>query len=223
MWGGLYARHGGDKPRPTVGRVKLHHYPSALLKKILPPHLLQRFMKKHLLLVSLLLTLTLPAVLRAADAAAAPTAPAASPYAILESFVGGTWIAALPPQKDQPPLRLELRFAWNENKQGVRFDSAWLAGEKRAPYTSGMYAWNAAKKSLIMFYTDSGGSLTEGTVAPEGNVLAHELTLANKDGSVDNVRVRLTKLGTDAFTNEIFVEKNGEWKKIVEVRYERHG
>src|SRR5277367_6459684 len=26
MWGGLYARHGGDNPRPTVGRVKLYHY-----------------------------------------------------------------------------------------------------------------------------------------------------------------------------------------------------
>jgi hypothetical protein len=177
-------------------------------------------MKIHPLLVFALLAFMLPAFVRAADA---PAAPAASPYAVLESFVGGVWIATLPPQKDQPPLRIELRFAWNENKQGVHFDSAWLAGDKRASYTSGMYAWNAAKKVLVMFYTDSSGALTEGTVAVEGNVLAHELTLTNKTGAVDNIRVRLTKLGSDAFTNEIFSQKDGAWTKFVEVRYERRG
>lgn len=174
-------------------------------------------MKKYPRLVSLAFGLALASFGRSAET------PAVSPYAVLESFVGGTWIATLPPEKDAPPLRLELRFAWTENKQGMRFDSTWLVGDKRAPYTSGMYAWNAAKKSLVMFYTDSSASLTEGTVATEGTVLAHELTVANKDGSIDHVRVRLTKVGRDDFTNEIFIQKDGEWKKFVEVKYARRG
>lgn len=177
-------------------------------------------MKKHPLLVSLLLALPLQTFVRAADA---PAASVVSPYAVMESFVGGTWVAKLPPQKDAPPMRIEMRFAWNENKQGMRFDSIWFTGDKPAPYTSGIYAWNAAKRNLVIVYTDSGGSLTEGTVTPEGNVLAHELTVTNKDGSVDSVRVKLTKVGPDVFTNEIFVRKEGAWTKFVEVRYERRG
>ncbi len=147
--------------------------------------------------------------------------PADSPYQVLESLVGGVWVAALPPKKDGSTVGIELRLVWNENKQGVHFDSTWLTGDKRAPYTSGMYAWNAAKKSLVIYYTDSSGSLTEGLVACEGDVLAHDMTVTNKDGSIDRVRTRLSKFGSDAFTNEIFVEKDGVWTKLVEVRYER--
>ena len=114
-----------------------------------------------------------------------------------------------------------MRFAWNENQQGVHFDSTWFIGDKAAPYASGLYAWNAAKKALVIVYTDSNASLTEGTVRQEGNVFAHDLTVTNQDGSVDLVRVRLTKIGSDVFTNEIFVEQAGTWTKFVEVRYER--
>lgn len=175
-------------------------------------------MKNSPLTVVVLFAFIFPALVRAADV---PAVPAASPYASLESLVGGTWVAKLPPQKDRPTMRLELRFAWNENKQGLRFDSTWFINEKPSPYTSGMYAWNAAKKSLVMFYTDASGALTEGGVTPEGNVLAHELTLTNKNGTVENIRVRLTKLADDAFTNEIFTQKDGAWSKFIEVRYER--
>jgi hypothetical protein len=160
-----------------------------------------------------------PSIVHATDAAVAQ--PADSPYQVLESLVGGVWVATLPPQKDGSTIGIELRLVWNENKQGVHFDSTWLVGDKRAPYTSGMYAWNAAKKSLVIYYTDSSGSLTEGSVTREGNVLAHEMTVTNKDGSIDRVRTRLSKLGGDAFTNEIFVEKDGAWTKFVEVRYKR--
>jgi hypothetical protein len=36
------------------------------------------------------------------------------------------------------------------------------------------------------------------------------------------VRVRLTKVGADAFTNEISILREGAYRKIAEVRYERH-
>ncbi len=146
---------------------------------------------------------------------------AASPYAAVETFVGGVWVATLPPNKAGQAVRLELRFAWSENHQGVRFDSAWVIGEKRAPYTSGQYAWDAAKKKLIMFYTDSGASLVEGPMTPDGNAFVHDLTATDKDGKVEPIRVKLTKAGADAFTNEIFTMKDGAMAKLVEVRYER--
>ncbi|HZZ18945.1 MAG TPA: hypothetical protein VFE25_06225 [Opitutaceae bacterium] len=150
-----------------------------------------------------------------------PAAPKLSPYGAIQSLVGGTWSGLLPAGPDGVAPTIDLHFAWAENRHGVRFASTIVKGNRRVPYVSGMYAWNAAKHKLEMFYTDSTGSLTEGTVAPEGNVLVHELTEANSDGSVDSVRVKLTKVDDDVFTNEIFLLADGNYAKIAEVRYER--
>ena len=148
-------------------------------------------------------------------------AAAASPLAPLSSLVGGLWIGAVPGPKDRPPLTIELSFAWTENKQGIRFDSTFVRGGKRSPYTSGLYAWNGALKKLSIVYVDSSGSLTTGTITPEGDVLANELTVADTDGQVDQVRVRLVKDGTEVFNNEISIQKDGKWVPLVAVRYER--
>jgi hypothetical protein len=172
-------------------------------------------MNKKIRFISLALGLGLISDVFAADAAAP------SPYAELASLVGGNWVAKFPPQKDTPPMRIEMQFAWNQNTQGVRFDSIWFTNDRPAPYASGMYAWNAEKKSLAIFYTDSNGSLTEGTVMIAGDVLVHELTITNKDGSIEHARVRLTKRGNDIFDDEIFRRQGEEWTKFVEIRYER--
>jgi len=111
-------------------------------------------MKKILGLVMLGMALSL-------SAAEAP-ASAASPLTAVESLVGGRWLAQMPGPKDQPPLQLELRFVRAENGQAIRFESAWVRGDKRKAYTDGFYAWNGAKQKLAIVYTDSGGNLTEG-------------------------------------------------------------
>jgi hypothetical protein len=179
-------------------------------------------MKKHLFLPAFLLALVLPDFVRA-DETPVVTKPAvaASPYAGVESLVGGLWVATLPAGKDGVPIHIELRLAWAENKQGVRYDSAFVKGDKRAPYTSGMYAWNAAKGKLAIFYTDSHGGLAIGDITQEDNVLVHNFTVTGLDGTVETVRVRLTKVSADVFTNGIFVMKDDAWTKVVEVRYER--
>ncbi|MDB6113626.1 MAG: hypothetical protein JWQ62_571, partial [Lacunisphaera sp.] len=117
--------------------------------------------------------------------------------------------------------KIELRFAWAENKQAVRFDSFFVQGDKRSPYTSGLYVWNPAKAMIGIVYTDFSGSLTEGTITREAEVLVNDLLVTHPDGKTDPVRVRLTKAGSDAFTNEIFVEKNGAWVPFVTVHYVR--
>lgn len=173
-----------------------------------------------------LIVLTLTLASGASNHAAEPTAPAAkatvvSPYAPVDFLVDGLWIATLPPNENGVSLRIELRFSVPENHEGIRFDSAWVNGDKRAPYTSGMYAWDGAKEKLVIFYTDSRGGLTQGTVAQEDNVLVHELTVTSKDGKTEPIRVRLTKENSNEFTNEIFTMKDGAWAKFVEVSYKR--
>lgn len=156
----------------------------------------------------------------AGDQVEAPLA-SSSRYAVLESFVGGTWVGALPARADGTSMTIEMHFLWNENRQGIRFDSAFIQGGQHQPYSSGMYAWNEAKKAFEICYTDAGGSLTAGLARAEGDVLSHELSVTDPSGKVENLRVHLTKSGADAFTNEIFVQNKGAWEKFVTVRYER--
>jgi len=165
----------------------------------------------------LLLLLLLPLRLLATSPAPLP------PYAAVESFVGGTWSAALPPGKDGQPRSIELVFSWAQNHQGIRFDSTFVTGGKRSPYVSGMYAWNAATKRLEMIYTDADGSLTRGPVTFADGVLVHDLTETDSDGTVDQVQVRITKFGRDAFTDEIYVSRDAAYVRIAAVRYERAG
>ncbi|MBI3887013.1 MAG: hypothetical protein HY302_14990 [Opitutae bacterium] len=171
-------------------------------------------MKKILLLCSLLLTL-------AHAAEEKPTKPV-SPLAPLASLVGGLWVGPLPPgPAGSAPMVIELRFEWSENKQAIRFDSSFVAGDKKRPYTSGLYGWNAAKGKIAIFYVDSGGSLTEGDITLEDSVLVNELLSTDSAGKVMPIRVRLTKIGDNAFTNEIYLQKDGAWAPFVMVRYER--
>ena len=173
-------------------------------------------MKKYPALLLLLISMTAPWA-RAADVKAA----AGSPLAPLAPLVGGVWIGEVPVPKGEASLKLEARFAWTENKQGVRFDSVFVRGDKRSPYTSGQYGWDGAKGKLVIFYCDSGGSLTTGTITQESGVLVNDLLVSEAGGKTYPVQVRLTKTGADGFTNEIFLQKDGAWAPFVTVRYER--
>ena len=156
-----------------------------------------------------------------AGAAFAAETPSASPLAPVESLVGGLWVASLPSPKDQPPLQLEARFAWTENGKAIHFESTWVHGDKRKPYTDGFYAWNAAKQKIAIFYTDSGGSLVEGLITLDGGTLVNDLVSTEPDGKTTPIQVKLTKDGPDVFTNAIFLQKDGAWAPFVSVRYER--
>jgi len=171
-------------------------------------------MKNLLLLGVLILSLTA----RAADA---PVAPPGSPLAPLASLVGGLWIGAVPVPEGRPPLKIELQFTWTENHQAIRFDSAFVGNAKRKPYTSGLYAWDGTKGKLVIFYVDNQGDLTEGTIRSEGATLVNELTLTEPNGKTNPLQVRLTMVGTDVFTNEIFLMKDGAWAPFVTVKYVR--
>ncbi|HEY4301867.1 MAG TPA: hypothetical protein VGM73_13400 [Candidatus Didemnitutus sp.] len=175
-------------------------------------------MKLRLFLVVASLGLALrPAGVAGADSAPHPR----SPIADLAGFVGGVWTGDLPPEKDGAKMQIELRFAWTEDRQSLRFESAFVHGGKRSPYTSGMYAWNAASAKFVIFYTDFSGSLVQGPVARDGDFLVHDLTIVDAAGKPDVAQVRLHRTGPDDFTNTIFLRKNNAWEKFVEVHYHR--
>jgi hypothetical protein len=171
-------------------------------------------MKKILLIGTLLLSL------RAFAADESPAA-AESPLAPLASLVGGTWIGPVPVPAGKPPMHIELHFTWAQNRKAIRFESAFVAEGKKRPYVDGMYGWNAAKGKIVITYMDSGGSLTEGLITLEDGVLVNELVSIDPKGIVTPIRVKVTKVGENAFTNDIYLQKDGAWAPFVNVRYER--
>jgi len=147
--------------------------------------------------------------------------PAATGLASLGFLVGGTWRGELPPGPDGGKAGIEARFEWTENHQGIRFDSAWLLGDKKFPYTSGVYLWNPQLKQIVISYSDDEGALTTGTVNLADDVFEHELQVIYPSGKTEKIRTKLSHTGIDGFTNAIFRLKEGHWDKFVEVHYLR--
>ncbi|HYC71963.1 MAG TPA: hypothetical protein VEB66_12195 [Opitutaceae bacterium] len=160
-----------------------------------------------------LLLLACAAPARAADDA---------PLAPIAFWAGSTWRGQLPPppQGGTAPV-LETTFAWMENGKALRFDTVAVAGERRRPYVSGMYAWHPGRKSIVFWYADAAGALTEGAVAVEDGALSLDFTATSAAGVATAYRARITPEGVDAYWNEIFRRENEEWKSFVKVRYER--
>ncbi len=158
------------------------------------------------------------AATRSADAPAGP-----SPLDPLAYWVGGTWRGELPPAPDGRVVAIETVFHWTENRQAVRFESTFVAGEKRAAYCSGIYGWDPGRNAIAFWYFDNGGTLYQGTVTVENDVLAHDFTATSRAGEVDHFRARVQRLGPDAYENTIQhpAEAGGEWQTIAVVRYHR--
>lgn len=145
-----------------------------------------------------------------------------SPYTPLAFLVDHTWLGHLPDGPQGPGPAIKLKANWAANHQGIDFDSTFMMpGGQLIPYTSGLYAWDPAKKQLLFLYTDAEGSLTQGTVRAEKETLIHDFAVAEKDGTTSKVQARITPQGANAYLNEIYRWQDGTWKKFVTVRYER--
>ena len=173
-------------------------------------------MSKHRIL---LLFLTLACSFTAL--AQATNQPPATGLASLGFLTGGTWRGDLPPGSDGRKMGIEARFEWTQNHQGIRFDSEWLVGEKKYPYTSGVYLWNPQLKQIVISYSDADGALTTGAVNQAGEVFEHDLQVIYPSGKIEKVRTKLSHSGGGSFTNAIYRLKDGQWDKFVEVNYDK--
>jgi hypothetical protein len=175
-------------------------------------------MKYLIRLVLILLLSIVVSDLRGTNSA--PATPE-SPFAPIAFLAGGVWRGKLPPPPQGGELSIELKADWAANHQGIRFDGTFIADGKRSPYTSGIYGWDAARKQIVFLYSDAEGSLTEGAIAVENGALVHRFNVTHVDGKIEKAQATITPTGPDTYTNDIFVEKDGIWKKVVSVTYNR--
>jgi hypothetical protein len=151
----------------------------------------------------------------------AATVTPVSPFEPIAFLVGGVWRAQLPPNGNGTRPSIELRCDWSANHQGIRFDGTVVVNGKRAPYTSGIYNWNAAKRQLVFVYSDAEGNLTEGAIDMENGALIHNFTVTDVRGKIEKARAIITPKTQNTYTNEILVEKNGSLQRLVSVDYAR--
>ena len=156
---------------------------------------------------------------QAADTAT--NAAPASVFAPIDFLPGGVWRGDLPSGTNDMKLGIEARFEWTGNHQGIRFESAWVTGDKRRPYCSGMYVWNPEKRQIEVVYTDSKGGLVEGTLELVGDVRQSNLKLVDKTGREQTLQANMTHPDATTFVNAIQMKVDGGWQKLVTVRYDR--
>ncbi len=144
-----------------------------------------------------------------------------SPLAPLAFLAGGKWRAVMPARTEDNPMSIEQQIDWSENRQVLRFESTFVQGSKRTPYVVGMYFWHPSRKQIAFIYADNAGNLIEGAVTRKDDTLVHEFTITDPDSKLTRARAIITLRGPDLYTNEIFVEKDGAFEKVVNARYER--
>jgi hypothetical protein len=162
-------------------------------------------------------------VLQASMIFAAPEIPPskapASPLAPIAFFTAHEWDAKLPDSPEGKKMSIHARFAWAENRQAIRISNQFVIDGKPTPYIDGLYFWNPEKRAIMFVYSDSQGSLSEGTVRLEDGKLVHEFREIHPDGKIDTFVARVTPHGTDSWDNAIFASKAGALTPQVQVQY----
>jgi len=139
-------------------------------------------------------------------------------YAPFRPFVG-VWVGRVV-QAGQGDL--EMRFAWADNAEGLRFSTGIVRDGRRSPLTNGFYGWNGAKKAFEFLGTTNDGRMRNGTITFQGATMTDEFTTTAPDGTIQRGRAVTTQTGADTLRQEgFFRQKNGEWTKYSEQTFER--
>ena len=142
-------------------------------------------------------------------------------YAALQPFVG-EWSMILSADADGTPIRIELRIAWLENKEGQSFDYWLTRGNERLPLANGLYAWNPAKRQYTLLQTQKDGTLIEGTASVSGNELELLFSNTKPDGTVDKGFKTVSKVSAGVlYKTRYRMNQKGAWETLAEEQYNR--
>ena len=142
-----------------------------------------------------------------------------SPLTPVAWFVGGTWVSDVKNPQDGSVTHVENRIDWAPNHQAIEFFTRFNG----QPHYNGFYAYNAASKTIVFYYTSSEGELTTGTAVPEqdGKTLRQEFDITHSDGKVSHLRSTIERDGENAYWFTVFMQKDGHWVQEFRIHYER--
>jgi hypothetical protein len=147
--------------------------------------------------------------------------PAAPPsLAVLGWLAGGRWVAASDDPK-APNLMRETFFEWSANGQALRFWSYTTTRQlQRRPYVEGWYVYHPGRNRVIFTYVDPA-IYYAGDVAVNDPLVTHEFEGISGKGLVQKYRYTFNRTGPDEMLVQIFDQREGAWRQVVELTYRR--
>jgi hypothetical protein len=168
-----------------------------------------------------ILRLLLPCLVLSIISTVPATSQTQTPLDDFAWLVGGTWIAEVKPAEGKAPLRIESTCRWSENKRQIQFVTHFITPDSDIARYEGFYAWHPGKQKVAYWYTDEKGNFSEGTAAPQGEIVEFELANISATGQVMPIRSEIRREGADAYSWKAYIQKDGEWTEAVSLRYVR--
>ena len=149
---------------------------------------------------------------------ASSPSPAADPLAPIGWMAGGTWHGEVkgPNGKlTKIDTRIERELGGKAFTFSTKFDEV-------LQY-QGFFAYDAAKKAIVFSYPSADGSLADGSVVPNGDMLVWDFHMTEASGAVEPYQVHVHQDGADDYTWALFAPQKDTWAKLFEIHYHSTG
>ncbi len=137
-------------------------------------------------------------------------------------LVGGAWTADAS-HMGNGMLRIETRYMWADNDAYLRFTTHFVLEKGTIKRYDGNMFWDPEKKELAMWYMANDGSVMQGPMTWEKDVLRANFKAPDFEGKLADLKVEVTRKTNDKYVWALY-EKNGDgWKPLAQVEYNRLG
>jgi len=144
----------------------------------------------------------------------------ARPIVALGWLVGGVWTADA--SKLGPGMqRVETRYQWADNNAYVRFNTHFVLDKGTLNNYDGNLFWNPERKTLAIWYMDSGNSIIEGPIELQGEGLSVTFRGTNFEGKLADLRVDVSRKTPDLYHWAVAEKQGDGWKPLAELDYRR--
>lgn len=156
-----------------------------------------------------------------APAAAADAPPPPSVYGAWEPWIGGVWVAQLPPDDDGTPRHMELSYTWGDNRASVRCEVSVFKGETQSGRVTGLISWNGADQDFRFQGSSSDGDVEVGALRHEAGAWVCEVNRTARNGAVSRERILTRLVSADVASCQRFQLRGGFFTRILDLRVER--
>ncbi len=148
--------------------------------------------------------------------------PTPETYADWEPYIGGYWVAKLPPESDGLPKEMRRTYSWANNKEGVIIKGVDLKGGKITSTMSGLTVWNANEHRFHFQGSFTNGLISQSSIVREGDSFVGDITQTAKDGTVNKGKARMKLINPNLISYQLFEQRFGEWIQVLDLNMERH-
>ncbi len=148
----------------------------------------------------------------------APKKTEPKPIGVLGWLVGGAWTADAS-KMGNGMQRIETRNQWADNSAYLRFTTHFVFDKGTAKQYDGNMFWDPEKKKLAMWYMAASGSVMQGPMTWEGDVLSARFTAPDFEGRIADLKVEVTRKTNDKYVWALFEKDGNGWKPLALLEY----